>query len=412
MRKLLPVLYLYFGALGLMAQNKVTISGVLKDMETDEPLIFASIGIKGKPIGTISNTSGAFDFHINEQDVAQGVIVISMLGYETLSLNVSILDISNPITFQLKKVPKVLDEVIIIDSLTSLEILEIAINKISVNYADTPFILDGFYRDLKRVNGTYISLLEAAIQVFDNNYEKPRNPTKLREKVGLVKVRKSLGYDHKFAKYFNQGNLLEEMLIENIVRYYDFPSHTNSEAKVKRLPLTVYNGRDVYVLDYHYSNVRLKLFIDSESYAFIRVEQLIGSKDQVISEHLKYKKYLYLDRFVTTHKIIEFKEYLGQYYLNYFTLYKRNQWYNQETRRLDYDMELYQELLINNIIPNTDERIKASSKMKKYGLQYQDMPYDKNFWNGYNVIKETPLDQKIIEDLEQYGTLEHQFGNN
>ncbi len=395
-----------------MAQNKVTLSGILRDKDTDEPLIFASIGIQDKPIGTISNASGAFDFHIDRQDVTSGIIVISMLGYETLSINISMLDISSPVTFHLMKVPKILDEVIIMDSLSSLEILEIAVNKISINYPNTPFMLDGFYRDLKRVNSTYISLLEAAIQVYDNNYEKPRNPSKLREKVSLVKVRKSLGYDHKFAKYFNQGNLLEEMLTENIVRYYNFPSQTNSEANIKRLPPTVYNNSNVHVLDYHYGNVRLKLFIDTESYAFVRIEQVIGSKERAISEVLKYKKYLYLDRFVTTQKVIEFKKYQGQYYLNYFTLYKRNQWYNQESKRLDYDMELYQELLINNIKPNTEERIKASLKMKKYSLQYQNMPYDKGFWEDYNVIKQTPLNQKIVEDLEQYGTLEHQFLNN
>jgi len=395
-----------------MAQNKATISGILLDKETNEPLIFASIGIKDKAIGTISNASGAFDFHIDQQDVSNGIIVISMLGYETLALTINLLDISKSVIFHLKKVPKVLEEVVIIDSLTSFDILEIAINKIPTNYPDTPFLLEGFYRDLKRVNGTYISLLEAAIEVFDNNYEKPRNPTKIREKVGLVEVRKSLGYSHKYAKYFNQGNLLEEMLIENIVRYHDFPSTHSPEAKMKRLPPTVYNNSKVHVLDYHHSNVRLKLFIDANSYAFVRIEQTIGTKEHAISEVLKYKKYLYLDRFVTTNKVIEFKPYKGQYFLNYFTLYKRNQWYNQESKRLDYDMELYQELLINDINSDTQKRIAGAVKMKKYGLQYQDMPYDKSFWKDYNVIKQTPLDEKIVEDLEQYGTLEHQFKNN
>ncbi len=398
--------------MSIVAQDKVTISGVLQDKETFEPLIFASIGIEGKPFGTISNASGAFDFHVSQENLATDAIVISMLGYETLSLDMSMLDVGNPIVLYLKKAPKILDEVVIIDSLTSYELLEIAINKIPINYPKTPFLLDGFYRDLKRVNGTYISILEAAIQIYDLNYEKPRNPSKLREKVGLVEVRKSLGYDHKFAKFFNQTNLLEEMLIENIVRYYDFPSKISDEARIERLPATVYNNKAIHVLDYHYGNVRLKLFIDTQSYAFVRIEQTTGTKEHAISEVLKHKKYLYLDRFVTTHKVIEFKSYRGQYYLNYFTLYKRNQWYNQESRRLDYDMELYQELLINNISPDTNHRIAGSSKMKKYGLQYQNMPYDKSFWEDYNVIKQTPLDQKIVEDLEQYGTLEHQFRNN
>jgi len=412
MRKLLPLIYLCFGTLSLNAQNKVTISGTLLDQESNEPLVFASIAVKDMPFGTISNTTGEFDFHINAEDAKDGVMLVSMLGYETLSLQISMIDHSKPATLYLNKVPKILDEVVVTDSLTSFDLLDIAINKIPENYPENPFLLDGFYRDLKRVNGVYISLLEAAIQVYDNNYEAPRNPSKLREKVGLTEVRKSLGYDHKYAKYFEQGNLLEEMLTENIVRYHSFPSEHNTDARIKRLPQTEYDNKKVHVLDYQYHNIRLKLFIDVQTYSFVRIEQTIGTSEHAISEVLKYKQYLYLDRFVTTKKVIEFREYRGKYYLNYFTLYKRNQWYNQESKRLDYDMELYQELLINNISPNTDQRVTGDAKMKKYGLQYQDMPYDKDFWKDYNVIKQTPLDQKIVEDLEKYGALEEQFGNN
>jgi hypothetical protein len=47
--------------------------------------------------------------------------------------------------------------------------------------------------------------------------------------------------------------------------------------------------------------------------------------------------------------------------------------------------------------------------MRNYGLQYQDQPYNKNFWDNYNVIKATPLDKKIIKDLEKEVPLEKQF---
>jgi hypothetical protein len=42
-------------------------------------------------------------------------------------------------------------------------------------------------------------------------------------------------------------------------------------------------------------------------------------------------------------------------------------------------------------------------------LQYQDLPYNKAFWDNYNVIKDTPLDKKILEDLEKGGPLQKQF---
>ena len=50
--------------------------------------------------------------------------------------------------------------------------------------------------------------------------------------------------------------------------------------------------------------------------------------------------------------------------------------------------------------------------MKHYGLQYQHENYNEHFWANYNVIKETPLDKKIVHDLEEHASLEEQFKEN
>jgi hypothetical protein len=47
--------------------------------------------------------------------------------------------------------------------------------------------------------------------------------------------------------------------------------------------------------------------------------------------------------------------------------------------------------------------------MRNYGLQYQNYPYNQVFWDNYNVIKETPLDREILDDLEKVVPLEKQF---
>ena len=105
----------------------------------------------------------------------------------------------------------------------------------------------------------------------------------------------------------------------------------------------------------------------------------------ILNVNERYKDYF--NRFVKLYKTIEYKNYEGEYYLHYMTMYKRNQWYHKNNKTLDYDVELYQELLINDIHPNTSERIKSDQRMKKYGLQYQDQPYEAKFWENYNVIK-------------------------
>jgi hypothetical protein len=80
-----------------------------------------------------------------------------------------------------------------------------------------------------------------------------------------------------------------------------------------------------------------------------------------------------------------------------------------ETKELKFETELFQQLLINKVYPNSQERIGSTERMKNYGLQYQDLPYNKSFWDNYNVIKETPLDQKVLADLEKIAPLQKQF---
>jgi hypothetical protein len=53
--------------------------------------------------------------------------------------------------------------------------------------------------------------------------------------------------------------------------------------------------------------------------------------------------------------------------------------------------------------------IGSTQNKKNYGLQYQDQSYNTKFWDNYNVIKETPIDIQIKEDLEKAISLDKQF---
>ena len=99
-------------------------------------------------------------------------------------------------------------------------------------------------------------------------------------------------------------------------------------------------------------------------------------------------------------------------YLNYIAVNSGINWYDARTEELKFETELNQQLLINQVYPETDEHIGTTEKMRSYGLQFQDLPYNKEFWSNYNIIKESPLDKKIIEDLGKELPLEKQFENN
>jgi hypothetical protein len=390
---------LFFGANG----QKLTLSARVLDNETQEPLTYASIGIKGKPIGTISNLNGEFDFHF-PAEYRNELLIISMIGYENFEAPIWSLLENDTKVILMSKSTTVLPEIVVTDSLTGGEILQVALARVEQNFPMQPFMLDGFYRDVKKVGGTYISLLEAAVKIFDENYAEPRNKSKLRERVKLVEVRKSLGYDNKFTTYFGQRNLLEDLLLHNNIRYRQIEADDEFLNNIVREKDSFYNDQEIYVV----SNTKdffLQVYINKADYSILHLEFEISGDSQEKRKNL-------VSKFVSFKKSIDFKRYDGKMYLNYITVTSKERWYEASTDQFKFETELVQHLLINHVLPNPLSRIGTTEKMRNYGLQYQDYPYNKKFWDEYNVIKETPIDRKVLEDLEKIAPLEKQFENN
>lgn len=388
----------------LFAQD-ITLSGKVFDGETKEPLPYASVWIKGKTIGTITNQQGDFDFHIPEA-FRNETLVISMLGYRNYESPVNALNSNEPLAIALENSMVLLNELVVRDSLTGGDILQRALSSIEKNYPMRPFLMEGFYRDIKKVGGTYISLLEAAVEIYDESYKQPRNKLKLREGVKLLEVRKSLGYENKFTTFFDQDNLLEDLLLHNTIRYRQIEAREEMYAVMKRERDSYYNGNEIFVITYA-GEYFLKIFVEKSDFSIIHLEFEINGSDNIPG-----RKKNMSSRFTGIKKTIDFKRIEGKMFLNYISVTSNVNWYDVKTNELKFTTELFQQLLINHVIPDTDEEISSVEKMSNYGLQYQDEAYNKKFWKKYNVIKDTPLDQKIVQDLEKAGPLDKQFEKN
>jgi len=394
-------LILFFAAPLFGFAQDITISAKVVDKETNEPLGYASVGLKSIAIGTISNGQGEFDFHM-PAEYRNELIVISMLGYKNFEAPVWSLT-GEPQVIKLDKSPIVLQEVVVSDTLRARDILDIALSRIEQNYPMQPFMLDGFYRDVKKVGGTYISLLEAAVKIYDDNYTEPRNKYKLRESVRLIEVRQSLGYESRFTTYFDQDNLLEDLLLHNNIRYRHFQDGNEVFSKMTRAKNSFYNDHQTYVITYQ-GKYYMKLYIDTEDFSIIHMDFQQGFED----DYLGRRNDLY-SKFAGIKKTIDYRKIHGKMYPSFISITSKINWYDAETNALKFETELFQQLLINNVTPNSRERIRSTEKMRNYGLQFQDRPYNKAFWENYNVIKETPLDQQVLRDLEKHSPLKAQF---
>lgn len=392
---------------GLAQENTITISGVVMDSETREPLPYATVGLVGLPIGTITNARGEFDFHIPATNVAE-TFQITMIGFE--SFRAPVTKVEHQTEFLLVRSLTVLEEVVVSDSLAAGDIFKIALNRIPLNYPMEPVEMDGFYRDVKKVGDKYVSLLEAAITIYDKDYEAPRDYTKVRERVAIKEIRKSYDYDIAYAKYFEQYNLLEDLLLDNNVKYRSFNDEPQFYEMLKRKMVHGVDNKPLYLIFLSQPGYDLKVFIEPKTYGILRIEFGWGNGEEPIFTYKKNRKLM--NNVMRLDKLVEFEPHNGKLYLKYIRTTYKNQWVNTQIGSDEQTTKLFQELLINNVNTKDPNWVSSSKKMKHYGLQYQHGVYNKVFWDNYNVIKETPLDKKIVEDLEEDMSLEEQFQDN
>ncbi len=82
----LSVLLLHSCISSLLAQS-ILIKGKVINADTGAPIAYATVGVKGKELGTISSSQGNFEFKAPAQSItATDKIIISSIGYERQEL--------------------------------------------------------------------------------------------------------------------------------------------------------------------------------------------------------------------------------------------------------------------------------------------------------------------------------------
>jgi hypothetical protein len=399
------ILLLILTSHSISAQNSITISGKVTDVETFEPIAYATVAVKNEPFGTITNLAGEFDFHIPEV-YQKRIMVISSLGYVDFNIDLDSVTLTSGLSIELEPSKILLDEVLISEYLTAGELLRLAILRIENNFPMSPFEMNGFYRDVKSVNGESVALLEAAVRIYDKNYQEPRNKSQLRERVSLVEVRRTIDYDISLNKYFRQYNMLEDLLLENYVKYRTFEKEEHFYNSLQRRKVPGYNNQAINLVYLEEDDYSLKIFID-EDYGIHRIILILGDGDNPIVVDKKTRKLRCNIMYMT--KQIEFQKFSNKLYLKYIASNHTNEWVHKKTGELQLLTERDQALLINQINTTNPKWVKNSKKMKHFGLQYQHNSYNTAFWDNYNTIKEMPLDEKIRADLEKRISLKEQF---
>jgi CarboxypepD_reg-like domain len=387
--------------------NQIVLAGKVFDKATQEPLPYATVRIKGKSIGIVTNQVGEFTFNFVDQYL-NDTLVISMMGYETYTCVIKKLEDWNNLFFQLELKTIILNEIVITDKeLSPKEIVEKAINNVKFNYPQEPYLLDGFYRDFKKENEKYVALLEAAISIYDKGYSTPRPKQRrqLQENIFIYEIRKSKTVDYK-ANIYTNLNLLDGLMISNDVRYINFAL----DVSTRKYELEKYIYQDellVYVIktNYPWSS---RIFIDAESFAILKIE--MDARWEGVEKNEWKMNDSIMNRTTFIKKTLKFKKHEREYFLEYMNYSWRIEGFKKGSDQVLFTSDFYQELLVNNVISQNVKKPALENRMDAGKvLELQTKAYNENFWKTYNIIQESPLNKRIIQDLEEAEVLEEQF---
>ena len=159
------------------------IAGVIVDDETLEPLPYATIALKNKGRGTVSNNNGEFGLKITS-DLINDTLSVSYLGYIGREVPVQ-QSLGNNFTISMKREFISIPEIIIRNQIPQ-EIISRARSALPRNYGNTPALMTGFYREGVLKKSELQTYSEAILQIYKSSY----SGTLLGDQIKVYKSRK------------------------------------------------------------------------------------------------------------------------------------------------------------------------------------------------------------------------------
>lgn len=210
------ILTLCLAPFSIISQEDGYINGQLLDAKTREPIVFASIHLKNRSVGVISNLDGGFKIPTLYRDLGD-ILVISSMGYQKQELLISDLSIYEINMIRLQPSVFELTEALITAKkkrkreLSANQIVRKAIKAIPENYPIKPFSTVGYYRDYQIEKEKYVNLNEAILEVFDlgfNQIDTATTKTRIYNYIQNNKFRRDTLSDKPYN--YKKGNKIIE----------------------------------------------------------------------------------------------------------------------------------------------------------------------------------------------------------
>ncbi|MCH7535280.1 MAG: carboxypeptidase-like regulatory domain-containing protein [Bacteroidetes bacterium] len=376
------------------------------DSTTSAPIAYATIGMQGQSIGTISNQIGQFQLNLRSDDI-DNTINISSLGYNLLKIDVKyILESKFDTIFLVSRTYQLPDVNVDGNQKDGREILALAVKNIKNNVSRTPFKLTGFYREYVKENRKYVRALEVAATIYDKGYSKPRMGFFLKEEVEILQIRTSENHVQAPRSMVDINNFAF-LLKQHSLKYSSSASYIRRmEKHIISLDSTLYLDHDiVYIIGVNSKDdagqeIIGKVFIKARNYAIVRIDYSVRWGAVRFKLPNTKSPYFGMGPIKTS---LYFKEINGLQYMNYMRMENRSFVYESKTGKPTYTIDIISEFMVNNTQPKSQEPIAKQNRMEEFSDIYeQEFKYNEEFWRNYNDLPRTPKDVKAMEEVKSH----------
>lgn len=453
----------------LSAFSQIEIKNKISDFSTLMPIESASIYVQNTTIGTVSNADGKFVLLVPMQ-FERDTLVISSIGYKSFKIPVGEFD--NTEEIYLDEDIASLDEIVLVAEIrpkTGNDIVLKALEKLSENMPETPYLQKGFLRHKERNRREFKWLIESAVTFYEPGYTPSAasdlkiNVDQVRKSYDLRDVDSLLTYTAYLKEKANRSNLharnlrrdtIKTSSLVNAIKWND--TRINGlqnlfEGKLNILRNTdnkralfgddildmhqfrldtilVDNDRKIYKIEisesHRFVNLETKgvfndgyhpkgwLYIYYDNYAIKKLEyELVAASDAQ-----KSRSKTLFDTQVNHKLIMTFMEYQEKMYPNYV--------YYETPKLVNVGYKPTKPGQINAPDANTDERfyytiqellfteiihepeaIEVALQKKWDADIFAIKLYNKEFWRNYNTLLESEEDEKLIQDLTRRSSL-------
>ena len=390
------------------------LKGQIIDTRSNTPIPFVNIRLNNFYYGTSTNLEGRFELKLKiNRFTSQNELRLSSIGYVSKAINLGTLDPLKYQTFRLAPTSQELDDIVVKgeraiqkENNRAKTLIMDALDRIPANKIRSKYLARGFYRHYCKEDTAYVRLTEAAIS-YTQNDGKP-NLVQIPEQrlgFGIKQMRRS--YDFTAFAKLRHPPISLNFLLSNDVNNYEFHNPLRKNLDLYHLMIldtTSFEDDPVAVIEFEpkqesklfYSG---KIYINLKDKAFVRADY---RETQISTNHID-SIYSQVDKKVFYDRIN------GRYYANRFVSDVNATHYSLINKDQDYvTHKSHVELMINELIPKVKSIIETKEPSEQ---DLKQIAYDSAFWNSYNVLEATPLEQEIIDDLSAKVDLQKQFNS-